>query len=98
VVGNFQAGEQLFLCLRPEDITVSLPGVEGAKSSACNQLQGKALKITPWGAHYRVALSCGENRLVAFITRPAFLELKIAEGDEVVASFNASAVHVIKRS
>ena len=97
VVGNFQAGEQLFLCLRPEDITVSLPGVEGAKSSACNQLQGKALKVTPWGAHYRVAAACGENRLVAFITRSSFLGLKIAEGDEVVASFNASAVHVIKR-
>jgi tungstate transport system ATP-binding protein len=98
VVGDFQAGEELFLCLRPEDIAVSLPGVEGPKSSACNQLRGKALKVTPWGAHYRVALSCGENRLVAFITRPAFLELRIAEGDEVVASFNASAVHVIKRS
>ncbi len=97
VVGKFHPGEQLFLCLRPEDITVSLPGVEAAKSSACNRLQGKALQITPWGAHYRVALSCGENRLVAFITRPSFLGSKIAEGDEIVASFNASAIHVIKR-
>jgi tungstate transport system ATP-binding protein len=98
VVGNFQAGEQLFLCLRPEDITVSLPGAEDPKSSTRNRLKGKALKVTPWGAHYRVALACGENRLVAFITRPSFLELNIAEGDEVVASFKASAVHVIKQS
>jgi tungstate transport system ATP-binding protein len=97
VVGNFHAGEQLFLCLRPENITVSLPGAENPKSSARNRLQGKALKVTPWGSHYRVALACAENRLVAFITRPSFLELKIAEGDEVVASFKASAVHVIKR-
>jgi len=97
VVGNFQAGEQLFLCLRPEDITVSLPGAEDRKSSARNRLEGKVLKVTPWGAHYRVAVGCGENRLVAFITRPSFLELKIAEVDEVVASFKASAVHVIKR-
>ena len=97
VVGNFQAGEKLFLCLRPEDITLSLPGAEDAKSSASNRLQGKTLKVTPWGSHYRVALACGENTLVAFITRPSFLELKIAEGDEVVASFKASAVHVIKR-
>ena len=96
VIGNFQAGEHLFLCLRPEDITLSLPGVEHLKSSALNRLHGKALKVTPWGSHYRVALACGENRLVAFITRPSFLELKMAEGDEVVASFNASAVHVIK--
>ncbi len=97
VVGNFQAGEQLILCLRPEDITLSLPGTEDPKSSARNRLGGKALKVTPWGAHYRVAVACGENHLVAFITRPAFLELKIAEGDEVVASFKASAVHVIMR-
>jgi tungstate transport system ATP-binding protein len=97
VVGNFHDGEQLFLCLRPEDIAVSLPETEDPKSSARNRLGGKALKVTPWGSHYRVALACGENRLVAFITRPSFLELKIVEGDEVVASFKASAVHVIKR-
>ena len=97
VIGNFQAGEQLCLCLRPEDITVSLPGAEDVKSSARNRLQGKALKVTPWGSHHRVALACGEDCLVAFITRPSFLELKIAAGDEVVASFKASAVHAIKR-
>jgi len=97
IVGNFQAGAQLYLCLRSEDITLSLPGAENCKSSARNRLQGKALKVTPWGAHYRVALVCGETHLVAFITRPSFLELKIAEGDEIVASFKASAVHVIKR-
>jgi tungstate transport system ATP-binding protein len=98
VVGKFQAGEQLFLCLRPEDITLSLPGAEDPKSISCSRLQGKVLKVTPWGAHYRVALACGENRLVASITRPSFLELKIAAGDEVVASFKASAVHVFKQS
>ncbi len=98
VVGKFQAGEQLFLCLRPEDITLSLPGAEDPKSISCSRLQGKALKVTPWGPHYRVALACGENRLVALITRPSFLELKIAAGDEVVASFKASAVHVFKQS
>jgi len=98
VFGDFQAGEELFLCLRPEDIAVSLPGVEGPKSSAGNQLRGKALKVTPWGAHYRVAAACGENRLVALITKPAFLGRKIAEGDEIVAAFEASAVHVIKRN
>jgi tungstate transport system ATP-binding protein len=97
VVGNFQAGEHLFLCLRPEDITLSLAGAEDLKSSARNRLKGKVLKVTPWGAHYRVAVACGENCLIAFITRPSFLELKIAEGDEVTASFKASAVHVIKR-
>jgi len=95
VIGNFAAGEHVLLCLRPEDITLSLPGAEEPRSITRNRLQGKALKVTPWGSHYRVTLACGENRLVASITRSSFLELKIAAGDEVVAAFKAAAVHVI---
>jgi tungstate transport system ATP-binding protein len=97
VVGNFQLGGHVFLCLRPEDITLSPPGAEDLKTSARNRLKGKVLKVAPWGFHFRVTVACGENCLIAFITRPSFLELKIAEGSEVIASFKASAVHVIKR-
>ncbi len=97
VVGDFHHGEHVLLCLRPEDITLSPPGGEDLKSSARNRLLGKVIKITPWGSHYRVAVQCGGSRLMAFITRPSFLDLKLREGDETVASFKASAVHVIKR-
>lgn len=96
VVGNFQPGERVLLCLRPEDITLSPPGGEDLKSSARNRLMGKVAKITPWGAHYRVALDCGGSCLVAFITRPSFIDLELQEGIEVFASFKATAVHVIK--
>ncbi|MFQ5902862.1 MAG: ABC transporter ATP-binding protein, partial [Candidatus Binatia bacterium] len=97
VVGNFQPGEHVFLCLRPEDVTLSPPGGEDLRSSARNRLMGKVVKITTWGPHYRVAVDCGGSCLVAFITRPSFLDLKLREEDEVVASFKATAVHVIKR-
>ena len=97
VVGDFQTGERVLLCLRPEDITLSPPGGEDLKSSARNRLSAKVIKITSWGSHYRVAVNCGESRLVAFITRPSFLDLDLREGDEVVASFKATAVHVIRR-
>ncbi|MGH7772936.1 MAG: ABC transporter ATP-binding protein [Candidatus Binatia bacterium] len=96
VVGHLQPGERVLLCLRPEDITLSLPGGEDLKSSARNRLMGKVVKVTPWGAHYRVALDCGGSCLVAFITRPSFIDLELQEGVEVVASFKATAVHVIK--
>ena len=96
VVGDFQAGEHLLLCLRPEDITLSVPG-QDLKSSARNRLIAKLMKIIPWGAHYRAELACGDSRLVALITRPSFLELKLQEGNDAVASFKATAVHVIKR-
>jgi tungstate transport system ATP-binding protein len=97
VVGDFQVGERLLLCLRPEDITLSPPDGEDFRSSARNHLPARIVKITPWGFHYRVAIECGENRLVALITRPSFLELKLREEDRVTASFKATAVHVIKR-
>jgi len=97
VAGDFQAGEQVLLCLRPEDITLSAPG-EDFQSSAGNRLIAKLMKIIPWGAHYRAELACGDSRLVALITRPSFLELKLREGDDAVASFKATAVHVIRRN
>ncbi|MBI2228604.1 MAG: ABC transporter ATP-binding protein [Deltaproteobacteria bacterium] len=96
VCGDFQAGEHLLLCLRPEDITLGAPDKD-FESSARNRLIAKLVKIIPWGAHYRAELACGDNRLVALITRPSFLELKLHEGDDAVASFKATAVHVIKR-
>lgn len=97
VVGEFQPGERVLLCLRPEDITLSPTSGEDFKSSARNRLSGKVIKISPWGSHYRVALECGGSRLVAFITRPSFLDLRLHEGDNVIASFKATAVHVIRR-
>ena len=96
VAGDFQAGEHVLLCLRPEDITLSAPG-EDFQSSAGNRLIAKLVKIIPWGAHYRAELACGGCRLVALITRPSFLELRLHEGNDAVASFKAAAVHVIKR-
>ncbi len=96
VVGDFQAGEHVLLCLRPEDITLGALG-EDSKTSARNRLIAKLVKIIPWGAHYRAELACGDSRLVALIPRPSFLELKLHEGDDAVASFKATAVHVIKR-
>lgn len=98
VVGELPPGERVLLCLRPEDITLSLAGVEDFKSSARNRLRGSVVKITPWGSHYRVVVNCGGSHLVASITKASFLDLKLAEGGEVVASFKATAAHTIRRT
>jgi molybdopterin-binding protein len=42
----------------------------------------------------RVRIDCGVP-LVALITRASAVDMDLAEGREVVASFNASAVHLI---
>ena len=96
VGGDCQTGDQVLLCLRPEDIKVSLVD-ENCKSRADNRLIAKLVKFVPWGAHYRVELSCGNSRLVALTTRSSFLEQEMQEGSDVVASFKATAVHVIRK-
>jgi tungstate transport system ATP-binding protein len=96
VVGDFEPGQRVLLCLRPEEITLSPREMEGLRSSARNRLPGRVVKITPWGPHYRVVVDCDGTPLVALITRPSFLELELAEEKEVVASFKATAVHVIR--
>ena len=44
----------------------------------------------------RVAIVRG-GRLVALMTRPSFQELELHAGDNAVASFKPTALHVIKR-
>jgi tungstate transport system ATP-binding protein len=95
VKGDLQPGEEVLLCLRPEDICLSLPALEDLTRR--NRVRCKIGKITPWGSQYRVDLECVGSRLVALVPRPSFVELGIREGDVVVASFNTAAAHVIRR-
>jgi len=95
VVGSFTPGERVLLCLRPDDIALELRGAD-LKSSGRNQFPGKIAKVTPWGSHYRVAIKHGSVLFIAFVTRRSFLDLRLREGADVIASFVPSAVHVIR--
>jgi tungstate transport system ATP-binding protein len=97
VRGDFQPGERVLLCLRPEDIILTSTGQENLLPNGLNRLMSKIAKIRPWGLHHRVDLDCGGNHLVAFMTRRSFLEAGLAEGKSIIASFKETDVHVIKR-
>lgn len=95
VAEGVEASEVL-VCLRPEDIVLStLDGV--VPTSARNRLRGVIRRVTTAGALARVTIDCGFP-VVAVITNRSLDELGLAVGQEVVASFKASAVHVIPRS
>ena len=96
VVGDFRPGERVLLCLRPEEITLSPARADAVKTSARNRLAGRVAKITPWGPHYRIVVDCDGARLVALVTKPSFRDLELAEEKEVIASFKATAVHVLR--
>jgi len=93
-VGDFLPGQNVYCCLRPENITVSKEMPE--KISARNVFEAKVLKIIRQGFFYKLVLDCGFP-VVAYITMPSCEELGISEGSAIAASFKATAVHVMRR-
>jgi len=94
-VGEVRLGEPVVLCIRPENVTLATqPHTEA--TSARNMFGGKILKILPFGPYQKVHLDCGFP-LVAFITRHSVDNLSLAEGKEIMASFKATAIHVVRK-
>ncbi len=94
-VGDADLGESVVLCVRPENITLSVgPLQEGI--SARNVFQGKIVKIVSMGLYQKVQLDCGFP-LVAYVTSHSLRELSLAEGKNVRASFKATAVTVMRK-
>ena len=94
-IGEAAAGQNVLLCLRPEDITL-WPESGSPASSARNRLAGRIQRLIPQGPLVRVVVDCGFP-LTALITRSSAQEMGLAEGTAVSAAFKASAVHVIVR-
>ncbi len=94
-VGDAHLGESVVLCIRPENITLSVgPSQEG--TSARNVFRGKIVKIISLGLYQKVQLDCGFP-LVAYVTNHSLKELSLTEGKDVRASFKATAVTVIRK-
>jgi tungstate transport system ATP-binding protein len=92
-VGKAEAGQQVILCIRPENVTLGLPG--GSDSdSARNHFSGTITRIISMGHFLKVQLDCGFF-LSTHITHQSREALGLAEGSTVVASFKATAVHMI---
>lgn len=95
VVGEGRIDQPVFVCLRPEDITISID-TESPVSSARNHLFGRISSMTPQGPLERIVIDCGFP-LVALITRTSALEMQLTTGQKIQASFKASTAHLINR-
>ncbi len=94
-VGDAHLGESVVLCIRPENITLSVgPSQEG--TSARNVFRGKIVKIISLGLYQKVQLDCGFP-LVAYVTNRSLRELSLTEGRDVRVSFKATAVTVMRK-
>jgi tungstate transport system ATP-binding protein len=97
VVGRFRPGERVMICIRPEEISLSRP-LTGHSSDGLNHVRAKVSGIFPWMFHYRLVLQSGDCLLFALMSRTAFVDLSLREGEEVIASFDPKSAHVIRSS
>jgi len=101
-VGTLTPGQNVFLMLRPEDITV-WTDADLPQSSARNRLSGQIVRMIPQNSQVKVVVECpgcdGEDRLgvIALVTRTSAHEMDLAVGGTVLLTFKASAVHLIPR-
>jgi tungstate transport system ATP-binding protein len=93
-VGNDLPGENVILCIRPENVTLSGSSSD-AQTSARNIFPGVIEKITQLGLYYRIDLDCGFP-LVAYVTKHSLEHMSLGPGKKIEASFKATAVHVLK--
>ena len=95
-LGRIPVGGAVFACLRPEDVTLRSLGGSVIAESARNRLEGRVEAAIRLEAQYRVAIDCGP-RLVSLVTVQSYEDLGLAPGRPIVATFKASAVHLIPR-
>jgi tungstate transport system ATP-binding protein len=93
VVTDRCPGEEVRLCIRPEEIIISL---EASPSSARNAFSGEVRQMALSGPLARVEIDCGMS-LVSLVTRRSAEDLGLKVGRQVHASFKASAVHIISQ-
>ncbi|MCX7679402.1 MAG: ABC transporter ATP-binding protein [Spirochaetes bacterium] len=94
ISGIAQQGETITFGIRPENIVISKE--KKYKSSMRNSFVGKVCGIAHSATHVRISINCG-FKLIAHITPHSFQELKLAEGNTVVAAFKATAIHIFKK-
>jgi molybdopterin-binding protein len=97
VVSDLPAGTPVYLCLRPEDVTLGLAAESESRprqTSARNRVVGRIRDLAPWKGQIRVGLDCG-FALAAAITRRSSVELGLVEGMLVAATFKSTSAHLI---
>jgi tungstate transport system ATP-binding protein len=95
LIGEFSVGDELVLGISPEAIVMETPVELPASTSVRNRLAGTVVRVFEMGAQARVVIDCGFP-LVSLVTGLSAVDLQLSAGTEVVASFKASAVHVIR--
>jgi tungstate transport system ATP-binding protein len=90
--GRFDRGTRVVLCLRPEDISLRR---DDCSVDNWNRLIGTITGVSSGVMHRRITLECGGLQLVALMEEKACLGLGLAQGEQVIATFDHRAAHLI---
>jgi molybdate transport system ATP-binding protein len=93
---NGRLNEDVYVCIRAEDVMLEKKGAELPPCSAHNHLLGHVRSLDREGPIVRVELDCGFP-LKALITTQARENMELRERDEIVALVKTRAIHVIAR-
>ncbi|BDU70937.1 ABC transporter ATP-binding protein [Mesoterricola silvestris] len=92
--GEAPLDDEVRIGIRPENVVLTAP--PGGPTSARNRFDGTVTRIVPKGPFFKVELDCGFF-LAAYVTPVSLEELALAEGSRVVATFKATAVHLLRK-
>jgi tungstate transport system ATP-binding protein len=85
-------GSHVTLCVHPEEVTIERES-DPRRTTARNVFSARIRTVIPHGPARRVEMEC-PFPLVALVTRRSAESLGLKPGENVSASFKASAVHV----
>jgi tungstate transport system ATP-binding protein len=94
-IGAMEPGDQVILCIRPENVTLSSIA-SGNPIGSGNTFPANVERITAMGPYQKVQLNCGFP-LVTYVRGHTLSVLSIKQGTEVLASFDAKAVYAIRK-
>ena len=92
-VSDLKKDDEVYICLRPEDIVVSK---QQESNSARNNFKGVLTGVEPWKLAFKLSVDCGFS-LAAYVTKQSVEDMNLKIGGEVYVSFKATALHLIKR-
>jgi molybdate transport system ATP-binding protein len=86
----------VFACIRAESVTIERNSA-GNSTSARNHLQARIVSVIPEGPLERVVLDCG-FKLTAIVTRQSGDEMRLREGEPVIAVVKATSIRIVPRA
>jgi molybdopterin-binding protein len=93
---EFRPGTRIIMCIRAEDVCLIRCEEKRDSSLDLNRFRGKIANVSAGVIQYRVAVNNGKIAMKAAISRSQAQDLDVREGGQVVAAFEASAVHLVK--